>query len=75
MKNLVEYIARSLVSEPDEVEVTEIDDGATLELRVADDDRGKVIGRKVYGGQTTHLPLSVNSAGVDMVKLRAIRSR
>ena len=50
MKELVEYIAKALVEEPDEVEVTETDDG-TLELHVADQDRGKVIGRK---GRTAH---------------------
>ncbi len=50
MKALVEYIAKSLVDNPDEVEVAEI--GATLlELRVADADRGKIIGRK---GRTAH---------------------
>lgn len=48
MKELVELIARSLVDRPDEVEVTEIDDeGVTVfELRVAEDDLGKVIGKQ-----------------------------
>jgi predicted RNA-binding protein YlqC (UPF0109 family) len=48
MKELLTYIARSLVDSPDEVSVTEraTDDGASsLELRVAPSDMGKVIGR------------------------------
>jgi predicted RNA-binding protein YlqC (UPF0109 family) len=47
MKELVEYIAKSLVDDPSQVEVTEIE-GATsviLELRVAPEDMGRVIGR------------------------------
>ena len=50
MKALVEYIARSLVDNPDDVEVVEVGD-AMLELKVADADRGKIIGRK---GRTAH---------------------
>jgi predicted RNA-binding protein YlqC (UPF0109 family) len=49
---LLEYLVRSLVDEPDEVtvEAIEEDDGTVvLELRVAEDDVGKVIGR---GGRT-----------------------
>lgn len=48
MKELLEYIARSMVDNPDEVEVTEIetDTGLKLELRVAPSDMGKVIGRQ-----------------------------
>ncbi len=47
MKELVEFIAKSLVSPPDEVKVTEEDsDGrVVLKLEVAPDDKGKVIGR------------------------------
>lgn len=47
MKELVEYIAKSLVDHPDEVEVVEIP-GTTsviIELRVSPDDMGRVIGR------------------------------
>ena len=42
------YIARNLVSAPEAVTVTEIprDGGLTLELRVAPDDMGKIIGRQ-----------------------------
>lgn len=47
MKDLVEYVARSLVDDPSAVEVTEISSGSSivLELRVAPDDMGRVIGK------------------------------
>ena len=48
MKELLLYIARNLVDHPDAVSVTEVpgDDELTLELRVAPEDMGKVIGRQ-----------------------------
>ena len=48
MKELVEYIARSLVDNPDEVNVTEVEGekSIVLELRVAQVDMGKVIGKQ-----------------------------
>ena len=48
MKELLLYVARSLVDHPDEVTVTEREDNGTtvLELRVAEGDMGKVIGRQ-----------------------------
>jgi uncharacterized protein len=48
MAEIVEYLARRLVDEPDAVRVEEIDrEGATvLQLYVASDDVGKVIGRQ-----------------------------
>ena len=48
MKELLLYIARSLVRHPDQVTVTEVENGdeLTLELRVAPEDMGKVIGRQ-----------------------------
>ena len=51
MKELLEYLARGLVENPDAVRVNEVEDnGATvLELSVAEDDYGNVIGR---GGRT-----------------------
>jgi uncharacterized protein len=52
MKELLEYLARGLVEHPDQVRVNEVqeDDGAVvLELSVAEDDYGNVIGR---GGRT-----------------------
>ena len=46
-ESLVEYVARSLVDNPDEVTVKTLDDqdGRVIELHVAEDDMGKVIGR------------------------------
>ena len=48
MKELLETIAKSLVSKPEEVSVNEIVDGdnIVLELSVAQEDMGKVIGRQ-----------------------------
>jgi hypothetical protein len=47
MKELLLYIARNLVDNPDAVTVTEIEgDETVLELRVAPEDMGKVIGRQ-----------------------------
>ena len=48
MKDLLLYIARNLVDNPDAVTVTELqgEQELTLELRVAPDDMGKVIGRQ-----------------------------
>ena len=47
MKELIEYIARSLASDPDAVKVTEeVEDGRVIfRLEVAPEDKGKVIGR------------------------------
>ncbi len=48
MKDLVEYIAKSLVDNPQAVDVTEIkeDNSVIIELRVAPEDMGKVIGKQ-----------------------------
>ena len=48
MVELVKYIARSLVENPDAVDVREVEseEGVTIELRVAEDDMGKVIGKQ-----------------------------
>jgi predicted RNA-binding protein YlqC (UPF0109 family) len=54
VRELLVYLAQQLVDEPDKVEVEQFeeDDGTlVLELSVADDDYGKVIGR---GGRTAH---------------------
>ncbi len=47
MKALIEYIARSLATKPDEVEVLEEHRGdrVIIHLNVADEDKGRVIGR------------------------------
>ena len=48
MKELVEYIAKSIVTMPDAVTVTEepSSDGLVLKLQVAPEDRGRVIGKQ-----------------------------
>jgi predicted RNA-binding protein YlqC (UPF0109 family) len=49
MKELLLYMAKSLVDDPERVEVREIegeDGGTTLELHVAPEDMGKLIGRQ-----------------------------
>jgi predicted RNA-binding protein YlqC (UPF0109 family) len=48
MRDLVEFCVRALVSDPDAVRVEELDtdDGTVLEVHVADDDLGRVIGRE-----------------------------
>jgi hypothetical protein len=48
MKDLVEYIAKSIVNAPDSVKVTEEQDdqGIILKLQVADEDKGRVIGKQ-----------------------------
>ena len=54
MRDLLEYLARALVDEPDSVSVEQFeeDDGTVvLELAVAEDDYGKIIGR---GGRTAN---------------------
>jgi predicted RNA-binding protein YlqC (UPF0109 family) len=65
MKELLDYLVRELVDEPDAVKVEEFeeDDGTlVLELSVGDDDYGKVIGR---GGRTANaLRLVVKAAAV-----------
>jgi predicted RNA-binding protein YlqC (UPF0109 family) len=47
MRDLVEYLARALVEDPDSVRVDEVEENGeiVLELRVAPDDLGRVIGR------------------------------
>ena len=48
MVELVEYLAKSLVDDPDQVKITEktLDDTVILELTVAEGDLGKVIGKQ-----------------------------
>ena len=65
MKELVEFMARSLVDEPDAVEVEEEQDGdrITFHLYVADGDMGKVIGKQ---GR-------IANAMRDLLKVAAVR--
>jgi predicted RNA-binding protein YlqC (UPF0109 family) len=48
MKDLVQYLARSLVNNPDAVEVNETtsDDGSLLKVKVAKEDLGRIIGKQ-----------------------------
>ena len=64
MKELVEYIVKNLVDDPDAVEVVEQEGQRTviLELRVASHDRGKVIGKQGRTAQAIRTLLSAASA-------------
>lgn len=64
MKELVEYIARSIVNSPDDVVVTEETDEEriTLKLQVADDDKGRVIGKQGRIAEAIRTLLRVKAA-------------
>lgn len=64
MKELVEYVARFLVRNPEAVSVTEtLRDGVTtLELRVADEDLGRVIGKEGRTAKALRAILNVAAA-------------
>ena len=61
MKELVEYIARSIAAHPDEVKVTEEEDDGQIVLRleVSPEDKGKVIGRQGRVAQSIRTLLRV----------------
>ena len=61
MKELIEYIARSLASNPDAVKVTEDTEGGRVifRLEVAPEDKGKVIGRQGRVAQAMRVLLRV----------------
>jgi predicted RNA-binding protein YlqC (UPF0109 family) len=63
-KELVEYVARSLVDDPDAVKVTAVEDeeGTVIELHVAEDDMGKVIGRNGSVAKALRTLLKVTAA-------------
>ena len=67
MKDLMEYIAKSLVEHPEEVKVTESGSGARtrIELSVAKDDMGRVIGKggKVANSIRALLKVAAERAG------------
>lgn len=71
MKELIKYIAQSLVDEPEQVTVEEIEGShsSVLELKVAKEDMGKVIGKKGKTAQAMRLILSAASA---KIKKRAV---
>ncbi len=64
MKELVEYIARSIVDAPDDVKVEEetSEEGLTLKLQVADDDKGRVIGKQGRIAEAIRTLLRVKAA-------------
>jgi predicted RNA-binding protein YlqC (UPF0109 family) len=64
MKDLVEYIAKSIVNEPDAVKVDEEtnEEGITLKLTVADDDKGRIIGKQGQIAQAMRTLLRVKAA-------------
>ena len=64
MKELVEYIAKSIVNEPDAVQVEEetTEEGITLKLQVADDDKGRIIGKQGQIAQAMRTLLRVKAA-------------
>jgi predicted RNA-binding protein YlqC (UPF0109 family) len=63
-KDLVEYVAKNLVDDPDavQVEVHTGPDGTIIELHVAEDDMGKVIGRNGSVAKALRTLLKVISA-------------
>jgi len=63
-KELVEYVAKSLVDDPQSVQVTEVEDeeGTVIELHVAEDDMGKVIGRNGSVAKALRTLLKVTAA-------------
>ena len=71
MKELVLVMAKALVDKPDEVEIKEIEGDVTtiLELRVAKDDLGKVIGKQ---GKTAHAMRAILNATATKLKKRAV---
>ncbi len=64
MKDLVEFVAKALVDNPDEVDVRQVEGERSiiLELRVASDDVGKVIGKQ--GRIAKALRIIVSAAAV-----------
>ncbi|HSD23580.1 MAG TPA: KH domain-containing protein [Solirubrobacterales bacterium] len=72
MRELLDFLVRSLVADPDAVEVTEveeIDGEVVLELEVAEDDLGRVIGR---GGRVANALRSVMKAAATREEKRVV---
>jgi hypothetical protein len=71
MKELISYIARALVDNPEQVNVTEVEGNQTsvLELKVAKEDLGKVIGKQ---GRTARAMRTILSAASAKVKKRTV---
>jgi predicted RNA-binding protein YlqC (UPF0109 family) len=71
MKDLVKYIAQALVDYPDQVSVNEVVGNQTsvLELKVAKDDLGKIIGKQ---GRTARAMRTILSAASAKIKKRTV---
>ena len=71
MKDLISYIAQALVDHPEEVSVTEVEGNQTsvLELKVAKEDLGKVIGKQ---GRTARAMRTILSASSAKLKKRTV---
>lgn len=71
MKELIGYIARALVDKPEEVAVTEIEGEQTsvIELKVAKEDLGKVIGKQ---GRTARAMRTILSAASTKINKRSV---
>jgi hypothetical protein len=71
MKDLIAYIAKALVDKPDEVVVTEIEGEQTsvIELKVAKEDLGKVIGKQ---GRTARSMRTILSAASTKINKRSV---
>jgi len=71
MKELITYIAKALVDKPEEVVVTEIEGEQTsvIELKVAKEDLGKVIGKQ---GRTARAMRTILSAASTKINKRSV---
>ncbi|MBI4508619.1 MAG: KH domain-containing protein [Deltaproteobacteria bacterium] len=71
LKELVLFVARALVDHPDAVEVSEIEgeQSSIIELKVAKEDLGKVIGKQ---GRTARAMRTILSAASTKVRKRAV---
>ena len=71
MKDLINYIAQALVDHPEQVIVTEVqgDQTSVLELKVAKEDIGKVIGKQ---GRTARAMRTILSAASAKIKKRTV---
>lgn len=71
MRELITYIAQALVDNPDEVVVTEVEGAQTsvIELRVAKEDLGKVIGKQ---GRTARAMRTILSAASTKLRKRSV---
>jgi predicted RNA-binding protein YlqC (UPF0109 family) len=71
MKDLIEYIAKALVDAPDQVKVTEVvgEKTSVLELTVAKEDLGKVIGKQ---GRTARAIRTILSAASTKIRKRSV---